>query len=128
MKIPQCINFYSGLSKADEEDINHGSGVVGPTLLRDVEEEAVGDVEVEPIDDVANNEVGEDIVEMKFVHNKERPVSCQEPGCEKKIRHQEISNHLRSIHGAVRLVCKQKNCKATFLFPNIYYIHMKKGH
>ena len=72
------------MSKADEEDINHGSGVVGPTLLRDVEEEAVGDVEVEPIDDVANNEVGEDIVEMKFVHNKERPVSCQEPGCEKK--------------------------------------------
>ena len=91
MKIPQCINFYSGLSKADEEDINHGSGVVGPTLLRDVEEEAVGDVEVEPIDDVANNEVGEDIVEMKFVHNKERPVSCQEPGCEKKI-HQMTSN------------------------------------
>ena len=59
----------------------------------------------------------------------ERESSCQEQGCDKKFPTKErLEDHLRSTHGAAKIVCKEANCTAVFSYrPNLSK-HMKFVH
>merc|ERR1719222_1833623 len=66
---------------------------------------------------------------MRAVHQSEKPFNCLEEECGKKFGSKlELENHLRSAHGAPKLVCKESNCAATFVFATQLYKHMKMLH
>ena len=65
----------------------------------------------------------------RTVHLKQKPIICQERGCDKKFRDKsKLKDHLRSAHGAPKLPCKHSNCNATFVHSGELSKHMKKIH
>ena len=63
---------------------------------------------------------------IKIVHNKD---FCQELGCEKKFGIKEcLEDHMRSTHGAPKLVCKKAECSATFVWRRSLFNHVKRYH
>ena len=68
-------------------------------------------------------------VHVDQVHLKKRPFSCNEPGCGRKYaRKYSLNDHMRSAHGAPKLVCKEAECSASFVFTNLLYKHMMETH
>ena len=66
---------------------------------------------------------------IKLVHQKEKAFLCQELSCEMKFaRKSDLKNHMRSTHGAPKLVCKKAGCNATFVWLANLYEHMKEVH
>ena len=66
---------------------------------------------------------------IKIVHLKEKVFLCQEPGCGKKFgQKHELQDHMRSAHGAPKLVCKKAECSATFVWARSLFKHMRKNH
>ena len=61
--------------------------------------------------------------------NKENPVKCSIQGCGRSFRkRQELSNHLRSAHGAPKLACKEDGCSATFNSQSNLSVHLRQVH
>ena len=66
---------------------------------------------------------------IKTVHQKEKAFLCQELGCGKKFgQNNELRDHMRSAHGAPKLVCKKAECSATFVWATVLYKHMREDH
>ena len=69
------------------------------------------------------------LTHIKQVHQKEKAFLCQELGCEKRFaRKMMLKGHMRSAHGAPKLVCKKAECSATFVWVTNLYHHMKQDH
>ena len=66
---------------------------------------------------------------IKTVHQKEKAFLCREPGCGKKFgQNSELRDHMRSAHGAPKLVCKKAGCSASFVWDSALYRHMREDH
>jgi|ERR1712192_6940 len=66
---------------------------------------------------------------MVKVHNFEKPYHCVEKNCDKKcLDHRTLNDHLRSAHGAAKLVCGFQNCAATFNSRGGLFYHEMKYH
>ena len=66
---------------------------------------------------------------IKIVHQKEKAFICQEPGCGKKFGQKPaLQDHMRSAHGAAKLVCMKAECSATFVWATALYKHMREDH
>ena len=130
------IQAFPGKDKASSEEICEGSGSVN--LLRDVDEEAVDDVEVEIEQEVGNGEVDADTVdskvgeEMELTHKKsearakrkknnsirtggkEKWVSCDQPNCIKTFRWPlNLKQHINVVHKKP-LKCNAPGCTKKF--------------
>ena len=66
---------------------------------------------------------------MMEVHNFEKPHHCDEQDCDEKfLELRDLRDHLRSAHGAAKLVCGVQNCAATFTLRRTLLSHKMKHH
>jgi len=69
------------------------------------------------------------LTHIKLVHQKEKAFLCQELGCGRKyVGKVQLKDHMRSAHGAPKLVCKKADCSASFVFSTLLYKHMMETH
>jgi len=66
---------------------------------------------------------------IEVVHNNEKPHACPQPDCAQKYGQKfELKDHLRSAHGAAKLVCGFENCASTFTHQCKLSVHKKEHH
>ena len=68
-------------------------------------------------------------IHMMRVHNFKKPHPCVEQNCDEKFAQlSELRDHLRSAHGAAKLVCGVQNCAATFTRRRTLLYHRTRHH